>query len=121
MFPSGPECSFSGKKILTLVCWSINGSITSEILRDCLATLDHYDLFPRSGNKKPFLLLDCHWSRFEIPFLNYVANKEHPWMVCQGVPYGTSLWQVADSKKQNGLFKAASSHMKMEILKKRLI
>ena len=82
--------------------------------------MDHYELFPRSGNLKPFLLLDGHGSRFEIPFLRYVTDREHPWMVCQGVPYGTSLWQVADSSEQNGSFKAASSHIKMEILKKRL-
>ena len=31
-----------------------------------------------------------------------MTNTDHPWMVCQGVPYGTSLWQVADSSKQNG-------------------
>ena len=49
-----------------------------------------------------------------------MTDKQHPWMVCQGVPYGTSLWQVADSSEQNGSFKAASSHIKMEILKKRL-
>ena len=68
----------------------------------------------------PFLLLDGHGSRFEIPFLRYVTDKQHPWVVCQGVPYGTSLWQVADSSEQNGSFKAASSHIKMELLKKRL-
>ncbi len=41
-------------------------------------------------------------------------------MVCQGVPYGTSLWQVTDSSKQNGYFKSASSEVKEKILKKRL-
>ena len=120
MFPSDPECQFNGKTIPTLVRWNPTGGITSEILRDCLATLDHYEVFPRNNDKKPFLLLDGHGSRFELPFLQYVTDKQHPWMVCQGVPYGTSLWQVADSSEQNGSFKAASSHIKMEILKKRL-
>jgi len=41
-------------------------------------------------------------------------------MVCQGVPYGTSLWQVADSSEQNGAFKTASSKFKEQLLKKRL-
>ena len=69
-FPKGPECSFGGKKVPTLVRWSLSGSVTSKILQDCLArTLDHYELFPNSGNQKPFLLLDGHGSRFEIPFL----------------------------------------------------
>ncbi len=39
---------------------------------------------------------------------------------CQGVPYGTSLWQVADSSKQNGCFETASSEIKEKILKKAL-
>ena len=119
-FPQARNVHLVAKKIPTLVCWSVNGSITSEILQDSLATMDHYELFPRSGNLKPFLLLDGHGSRFEKPFLRYVTDREHPWMVCQGVPYGTSLWQVADSSEQNGSFKAASSHIKMEIQRKRL-
>ena len=120
LFPCGPECKFNGKTIPALVRWSPTGSITSEILRDCLATLDHHEIFDRKDSKKPFLLLDGHGSRFELAFLEYVTNKAHPWMVCQGVPYGTSLWQVADSSEQNGSFKSALSHIKMQILKKRL-
>jgi len=68
----------------------------------------------------PFLLLDGHGSRFELPFLNYVTHTDHPWKVCIGVPYGTSLWQVADSKEQNGSFKIALSKIKKELLNKRL-
>ena len=121
MFPTGPECRFNGKIIPTLVRWSPSGSITSDILRDTLATLDHYKIFDRScDERKPFLLLDGHGSRFELPFLQYVTSPDHPWMVCQGVPYGTSLWQVADSSEQNGAFKTASSDIKSEILKQRL-
>ena len=41
-------------------------------------------------------------------------------MVCTGVPYGAGLWQVADSKEQNGSFNIAMSKIKSEILKKRL-
>ena len=121
MFPTGPECRFNGKIIPTLVRWSPSGSITSDILRDTLATLDHYEIFDCScDERKPFLLLDGHGSRFELPFLQYVTSPDHPWMVCQGVPYGTSLWQVADSSEQNGAFKTASSDIKAEILKQRL-
>ena len=69
---------------------------------------------------KPFLLFDGQSSQFKLPFLQYVTNTDHPWMVCQGVPYGTSLWQVADSSKQNGCFKTASSEIKEKILQKRL-
>ena len=120
MFPTGPECVFQGKTIPCLVRWSPNGSITSDILRDAIHTLDHHDIFDRSNNKMPFLLLDGHQSRFDVPFLEYITNTNHPWMVCIGVPYGTSLWQVADSKEQNGSFKIALSKIKKEILSKRL-
>ena len=120
MFPTGPECHFNGKTIPTLVRWSPTGSITSKILVDALSTLDHYQVFNRTIDRKPFLLLDGHGSRFELPFLQYVTDTDHPWMVCQGVPYGTSLWQVADSSEQNGAFKAALSDVKSQIVKKRL-
>ena len=121
MFPTGPKCKFNGKIIPTLVQWSPSGSITSDILVDTLATLDHHNIFDRScDGRKPFLLLDGHGIRFELPFLQYVTNPDHPWMVCQGVPYGTSLWQVADSSEQNGAFKMALSKAKSEILKQRL-
>ena len=120
LFPKGPDCIFNGKTVPCLVRWSPSGSITSKILADCLATMDHYDLFARTDQKRPFLLLDGHGSRFELPFLQYVTNADHPWMVCQGVPYGTSLWQVADSSEQNGCFKIACSEIKEKLLKKRL-
>ena len=120
LFPTGPECYFNNKLIPTLVRWSPSGSITSEILVDALATLDHHGVFSRTETMKPFLLLDGHSSRFELPFLQYVTSVDHPWMVCQGVPYGTSLWQVADSSELNGQFKTACSKIKATILKKRL-
>ena len=41
-------------------------------------------------------------------------------MGCQGVPYDTSLWQVANNSKQNGAFKTVSSKIKLEIFKQRL-
>ena len=68
----------------------------------------------------PFLLLDGHESRFELPFLTYITNPDHPWKVCIGVPYGTSLWQVADSKEQNGSFKIALSKIKKRIVEQKI-
>ena len=120
LYPAGPKCHFNGKTIPTLVRWSPTGSITSKILVDALATLDNHQIFNRTSDRKPFLLLDGHGSRFELPFLRYVTDPHHPWMVCQGVPYGTSLWQVADSSEQNGAFKVALSDIKMKIVQKRL-
>ena len=91
MYPMGPECIFRGKTIPCLVRWSPSGSITSQILRDALQTLDYHGIFDRSTGRMPFLLLDGHGSRFELPFLNYVTDTDHPWKVCIGVPYGTRL------------------------------
>ena len=79
--------------------------MTSEILRDAIADLDLHDVIPQRPGLSPFLLLDGHGSRFQLPFLQYINNPEHPWVVCIGVPYGTSFWQVGDSTEQNGCYK----------------
>ena len=112
LFPSGPVCNFRNVDIPCLVKWSEKGSITSEILAQCLEHIDSYNVFPRVDGISPFLLLDGHGSRFEIPFLDYITNPDHEWQVCIGVPYGTSLWQVADSKEQNGSYKIALARAK---------
>lgn len=70
-----------------------------------LKHLDKHAQFDRSDNQKPFLLLDGHQSRFDVPFLNYIHGEDHKWIVCLGVPYGTHIWQVADSSQLNGKFK----------------
>ena len=45
LFPMGPECCFNSKAVPCMVRWSPSGSVTSVILWDTLATMDHYDLF----------------------------------------------------------------------------
>ena len=37
-----------------------------------------------------------------ILFWTMMNDSNHRWNVCLGVPYGTALWQVADSPQQNG-------------------
>ena len=49
-----------------------------------------------------------------------MTNPDHPWMVCIGMPYGTSMWQVADSKQQNGSFKIAIGKAKQKLSTNRL-
>ena len=120
LFPGGPTCHFQGKEIPCMVRWSPKGGITSKILADALAHIDSFDVFPRSNGKYPFLLLEGHNSRFEIPFLEYVTNDAHQWMVCIGVPYGTAIWQVADSKEQNGSYKIALARAKKVMLERKL-
>ena len=95
---------------------SESASISSAILVDALKTLDTLDVFPRTEGIKPFLLLDGHQSRLEMPFLKYINSPEDHWIVCLGVPYGTALWQVGDSKEQNGSFNIAINKAKQELL-----
>jgi hypothetical protein len=111
----GPTCIFNGKTVPCFVCASPKASISSQLLADMLAFMDSLNLFDRSDGIRPFLLLDGHHSRFEIPFLDYIHNKEHEWVCCIGVPYGTHIWQVADSPQMNGAFK-----INLTIAKRRL-
>jgi hypothetical protein len=90
-YPYGPTCFLNGKEIEAYVTCSESGSITSNILKDVLTYLDNKLAFNRS-EADPFLLLDGHGSRFELPFLDYINNEETKWTVCIGVPYGTNLW-----------------------------
>jgi hypothetical protein len=81
--------------------------------------MDDLNLFDRQDGINPFLLLDGHGSRFELPFLEYVTCKDHVWKVCIVVPYGTSYWQVGDSAGQNGCFKMALTKGKRNLVKKK--
>ena len=77
-FPGGPECLFRGKKVPAFIRWHESASITTRILVEALQTLDSYDLFPRTEKVKPFLMLDGHKSRLELPFLQYINTpKDH--------------------------------------------
>ena len=82
--------------------------------------MDDLELFPWTDTMKPFLLLDGHGSRLEMPFLQYINNPKDHWVVCIGVPYGTALWQVGDSKEQNGSFNMAMTKAKDEMLEKKI-
>ena len=121
-YPQGPVCHFNGKTVPTFCCCSENGSITSELLVEMLRAIDNVGVFDRSDGIHPFLLLDGHGSRFELPFLRYVNDKQGigtKWNACVGVPYGTSYWQVGDSSEQNGCFKMALTKYKRELLRRK--
>jgi hypothetical protein len=119
MYPCGPVCNFKGKQVPCMVSSTDSGSITSELLASFLEYMDKLELFPRIDGLKPFLLLDGHGSRLELPFLQYVNDDNHRWIVCIGVPYGTSYWQVGDSSEQNGSYKMALTRSKKELVLKK--
>ena len=81
-----------------------------------LKTLDQLKVIPRDANVKAFILLDGHQSRLELPFLTYINDPEDHWIVCIGVPYGTILRQVGESKEQNGSFNMAMTTEKQKLL-----
>ena len=58
------------------------------------------------------LAWSCH-------FLKYINDPLHEWVVCIGVPYGTSYWQVGDSAEQNGSYKMALAKSKRELVMKK--
>jgi hypothetical protein len=76
--------------------------------------MDSFEVFDRAAGEKPLLLLDGHHSRMDLEFLEYVNDDKHPWNVNIGVPYGTHIWQVADSSQDNGLFKLKPVETKRE-------
>ena len=119
-FPGGPKCNFRGHQIPCYVTCSPKRSITSTILADMLKWIDDLGVFPRvPGGPTPFLLLDGHGSRLEVPFLKYINDVNHKWVVCIGVPNGTSIWQVGDSNEQNGTYKMYCGECKKMITSKR--
>jgi len=117
-YPYRPTSFLNGKEIEAYITCSESGSITSNILKDVLTYLDNKLASDRS-EADPFLLLDGHGSRFELPFLDYINNEETKWTVCIGVPYGTNLWQVGDSSQQNGAYKMALTVEKQKLLEQK--
>ena len=95
------------------------GSVTTEILRDILATLDTLQVFDLSKGKTPCVLLDGHASHFGLPFLEYITDILHPWCFVIGVPYGTAIWWVGDSVKQNGTHNMSSVREKCRIVEEK--
>ena len=60
-----------------MVRWPAKGSITSQIWADSLDRIDSYKVFSREHGRVPFLLLDEHNLRFDIPFLEYITDDAH--------------------------------------------
>jgi hypothetical protein len=84
IFPCGPTCEFEGKTVPCFVAWTLKGSIMTALLAEMLKKMDDMELFDRSDGIDPFLLLDGHGSRFELPFVEYI-HGDREWTVCIGV------------------------------------
>jgi hypothetical protein len=117
-YPGGPTCTFQGKEVPCFTTNSESGGITSELLAQCLKKMDDLQLFLRSPDlPDPFILLDGHESRLQIPFLQYINNDDHRRHVILGLPNGTAKWQVGDSKEQNGEMKRRLVLEKRKVLR----
>jgi hypothetical protein len=76
-YPGAPACTFRGTVVSPFVCCSPKGGITSELLKSMLERMDSLNLFPPAeGGPLPFLLLDGHGSRFQLPFMRYIGDTE---------------------------------------------
>ena len=114
-----PKCRFRGKVVDTHIDWLPHGGIDSAMLVRIFKKMDDYNIFERTENLNPFVLLDGHHSRFEVDFLQYIINDAHKWHVCIGIPYGTHLWQIGDSTEQNGTYKIAEYERKQQIFQRK--
>ena len=117
-YPGGPTCIFRGKEVPAFVCCFPKGGISSDLLMQMLKRMDTLALFPRlPGGPLPFIFLDGHGSRHNLPFLEYINHPDHIWKVCFGIPNGTALWQVGDSPEKNGSWKMATTKYNSELVK----
>ncbi|CAJ1938512.1 unnamed protein product [Cylindrotheca closterium] len=120
VLPGLPVCVFRGKEVPGMVAVSPKGSMTSEILKKALETLDELGVYPRTRQgPTPMFLFDGHDSRLQVPFLKYINSEDefqNPlWIGCIRLPNGTAKWQVGDSVQQNGSFKMAMTREKKRL------
>ena len=122
LFPGLPSCDYKGIKVPGYLAFTESGGITAEILTNIFRRMDNLRLFHDDCKNGliPFALLNRHGSRFDVQFLDYINDSTHKWNVCLGVPYGTALWQVADSSEQHGRFKMNLNKAKRELYNNRI-
>ena len=69
-YPGAPTCYFKGREVPSFITCSPKGGISSELLTGMLQRMDELHLFPRMpGGPLPFLNIDGHGSRLQLPFL----------------------------------------------------
>eukprot|EP00957_Ditylum_brightwellii_P078571 5973832-Ditylum_brightwellii.AAC.2 len=58
-------------------------------------------------------------TRFNMAFLEYASNSITTWNICIGVPKCTGIWQVGDTKQQNGDCKVGQYEWKEKLMKEK--
>lgn len=115
-----------GKEVPVFFAHSENGSMTGAILTQVFQRMDKEGIatrtFDENGNptQYPIVILDGHSSRTDGGFLRYINQRDTKWLPVLGVPYGTSIWQVHDDKRQNGAFKGALVDAKNKYIRKKM-
>mmetsp|Transcript_22687 Transcript_22687/g.49112 ORF Transcript_22687/g.49112 Transcript_22687/m.49112 type:complete len:176 (+) Transcript_22687:734-1261(+) len=62
---------------------------------------DAIELFPRRQcGPIPVIIVNGHQSQLNPSFIKYINNDAYRWVVCFGVPYATTIWQVGDAESQ---------------------
>ena len=69
-YPGGPICRFNGVDVPEFICCSPKAGITSELLAQMLQRMDQFNFsLQNQTGPVPFLFLDGHGSRLQLPFL----------------------------------------------------
>ena len=66
-------------------------ALLPRYLFDMLRVIDGFNVFDRSDGIAPFLLLDGHGSRFELPFLKYINTSQTKWKCMYWAPVRNRL------------------------------
>jgi hypothetical protein len=114
-----------GSKVPIYFAYTENASMTGDILKGVFEAMDEEGITTREFDENgkpvvyPLMILDGHGSRTHYDFLTYVNNDSTLWLPILGVPYGTSIWQLHDDKRQNGAFKGALVDAKRKFFRKK--
>ena len=112
--PGLPVGKFRGGFVPGLMYMSSKESIISDILTEALKYLDQLNVFEwRQDVPNPFVLLNGHGSRLQLPFLEYInsptSDEKSKCMFTIGTTNGVDVWQVGDICHQNGCWKMDTS------------
>mmetsp|Transcript_33611 Transcript_33611/g.68233 ORF Transcript_33611/g.68233 Transcript_33611/m.68233 type:complete len:887 (-) Transcript_33611:1079-3739(-) len=93
-YPGMSVYTVDGKEVPIFFAAGTSASMTSTILRNMFAKMDELGITKRGVDENgnifyPLVILDGHFSRFGVIFLEYVNALLTKWYPALGVPYGT--------------------------------